>query len=104
MSNSVARMVIVGLNSASTSVSPAGVYSVDCKINLPQLSEGSSAPSQVVAVISQNGSPMYTGFAGAEGAQISLNCADNDLITVALSSSAAIDQGTNVIKATVSIG
>ena len=104
MANSSVQMVIEGLNSMQTSVPNAGKYLVTCKMNLPTLSKGDPANSQVVAVVSQQGSPVYTSVAGTEGFQISLNCAADDVILVSLSSAAAIDQGLNVIKTVVAIG
>lgn len=97
-------MTISGLTSAQTSVPLAGLCQIICSLSLPMISKGSSANSQVVTVIKQNGSTMYTSSAGAEGFQISLSCAANDVISVTLSSAAAVDQSLNVIKANVSIG
>lgn len=62
-----------------------------------------SPSSQVVVTVNKNGSPVYTGKAGANGFQTSLLCAITDVITVVLSSSAACDQVPNLVKANIGI-
>src|ERR1700727_852007 len=73
-------------------------------LTLPTESEGSSAQSQVVTVLSQNGTPVYTSNPGDMGFELSLNCTSGDVFTLVMSSSAPIDQGKNVIKCTLAIG
>lgn len=104
MANDSRQLVIGGLSSASVSVSNPGSYKVDGKLSLPNISQGDSANSAVVAVISQNGSPVFTSSAGSEGFQVSMVCAANDVILVSLSSGAAVDQGKNIVKCVVAIG
>lgn len=91
-----------GLNTISTTVPYAGLYSVSGKITLPTLVDGSGASSLVITV-NQNGSPVYTGLAGAEGFYTTLNCAALDVIAVVPSSSAAVDAALNAIKLVISI-
>jgi len=97
-------MVMSGLGSFSDSVQTAGTYQVQGSLTLPGISKGDVANSQVVTVVQQNGSTRYTGLAGAEGFNITLVCAAGDVIGIILSSSAAVDQGINVVKATIAIG
>lgn len=104
MANSVVNMVMSGLGTAQASVSNAGSYDIIGSLTLPGISKGDPSNSQVVTVVKQNGTTMYTGLPGAEGFQLILQCAAADIIAVQLSSAAAVDQGINVIKAVVSIG
>lgn len=104
MAQLASQMVMSGLGSFSQSVPMAGEYDVIGSLTLPGIGKGDSANSQVVAVVKQNGTTMYTGLAGAEGFQLVLNCAASDIILVQLSSAAAVDQGINVVKCTVAIG
>lgn len=97
------NLVFNGLGTLSTTVPAAGLYFFDGHLSLPTLTDGGGV-SSVVVVINQNGSPVYTGSAGAEGFYTTLNCAANDVIAFVFSSAAAADQGLNVIKATISIG
>lgn len=92
-----------GLNTISTTVPYAGSYFIKGKITLPTLVDGAGASSLVITV-NQNGSPVYTGLAGAEGFYTNLLCAVNDVIAVVPSSSAAVDALNNVIKLAISIG
>ncbi len=84
-----------------------GLYDVAGTITLPTVINGGvqpgQAPSALVVVVNKNGSPAYTGFAGAEGFFAQVYCAATDVLTVVLSSSAPVDQGLNVIKTTVSM-
>jgi hypothetical protein len=97
--------VVNGLNSFSVTVPYAGPYIVKGKISLPGLVDGQGVPGQasassLVVTINQNGSPKYTGPTGAEGFKTSLNCAANDVLQVALSSSNSNDSSLTV-KTTV---
>ena len=61
-----------------------------------------TAPSQVVATIKQNGSTIYTSQPADRGFAINaLSCTAGDVITVALSSSLATDQGMNATRLTL---
>ncbi len=93
-----------GLGTLALFTAPqAGDYFVDGKISLPSI-VGGAGPSSLLVVINQNGSPVYTGPVGATGFYTGLVCALNDAITVVFSSSAAADQGLNVIKSTIAWG
>lgn len=98
------NLTFAGLGTLSITVPLAGLYFVEGKISLPTLPKGDSSPSALVVVVNKNGSPIYTGSAGAEGFRTVTSCAANDLIAMVFSSAAAVDQGLNVIKSTVSIG
>jgi hypothetical protein len=98
------NMVFTGLGSVSGSVPQAGTYMVIGRLDLPTVSKGDIANSQVVTTVSQNGTLMYTGLPGAEGFDLTLVCAAGDIILINTSSSAAVDQGANVFKVKVSIG
>ena len=93
--------VINGLNSSSVTVPYAGPYIVKGKITLPTLVNGAGSSSLVVTV-NKNGSPVYTGLAGAEGFKTFVNCAAYDVLQVALSSSNANDTSLTV-KSTVEV-
>lgn len=99
------KLVIAGLQSQSTSVTNAGNYTITARITLPTIEQGATANSQVVTTVTQNSSVIYTSLPGARGFQLlNVPCASSDTITVALTSAAAVDQGLNVVKATVAIG
>lgn len=91
-----------GLNTVSVTVPYAGAYSVSGKFTLPTIVDGAGASSLVVTV-NQNGSPIYTGLAGAEGFYTNVSCAAFDIIAFVLSSSAAVDAVNNAVKAVYSI-
>jgi len=98
--------VFNGLGTFNIGVPNAGTYSLLGVIDLPMLSQGSSANSQVVVTISINsGSTIYTGAAGAKGFAISplVIASANSLINLTLSSSAPVDQGLNLIKTTAQV-
>lgn len=99
------RLVISGLQSQSTSVTNAGNYTITASITLPTIQEGNSADSQVVTTVTHNSTVIYTSPAGTTGFQIpNVPMASGDTITVALASSAPVDQGLNIVKTTVAIG
>ena len=91
-----------GLGTFTMSIPIAGLYFFRGKLSLPQLTQG-SGPSACLVTINQNGSPVYTGTAGAEGFETNFVCALNDVITIVFSSSAAADLPLNVIKSTMSV-
>lgn len=86
-----------GLSTVSMIAPSAGPYCLDGKISLPTITNGGGA-SACVATVNQNGSPIYTGIAGAEGFKVDMLCAANDTIALVLSSAAAADAPANVIK------
>jgi hypothetical protein len=95
----------VGLNSLSFGI-PSTAAGLPCfldgKLTLPQLSEdGATGQSQVVVTITQNGSNIYTGLPGAEGFHVNFLAAGGDAMVVTFSSSAAIDQPLNAVKASI---
>ncbi len=93
----------VGLSSLVTYAPQAGPAFVKGKLTVPTVTNG-GGQSSVVCTVTQNSTVVYTGPAGAEGFYVSINCANNDSITVAFTSSAPADQGLNVIKSVIAIG
>lgn len=92
-----------GLGTFSITVQIAGPYFLEGKISLPTLTNGGGASSCLVT-INQNGSPIYTGLAGAEGFKKDTLCAAGDVLAIVLSSSAPADQPLNAIKTVIAIG
>lgn len=103
MSNFNQNLVTSGLGTTSVTVPDAGPYFVEGKISLPSIPTGST-PSAVLVVVNKNGSPVYTGVAGATGFYCTITCAALDVIAVVLSSSSAVDNVINAIKTTIEIG
>jgi len=105
MANFQALQSINGLGTFALFTAPsAGIYFVNGQLMLPSLTAGSGA-SQVVTLVKQNGSTIYTGIAGATGFQINqITCAAGDAITAVLSSSAAPDQVENAVRGVVGCG
>ena len=97
------NVVFNGLGTFSANVPVAGDYFLDGKISIPTIVNG-GGPSSLVVTVNQNGGPIYTGLAGAEGFFVNMSCAANDLIAVVFSSAAAPDQALNVIKSTFVLG
>lgn len=87
-----------GMNTTTFTAPTAGTYTAHGKLTVPTL-VGGGAASSVVVTVNQNGSPIYTGLAGAEGFKTQINCAALDAITVVLSSSLTTDQAPNAVKA-----
>jgi hypothetical protein len=98
------NFVMCGLTTLAFSVPVAGIFNLSGKLTVPQLSEGAPSPSQVIVTIQQNASTIYTGTAGQEGFGVTVTTAVGDAFTVALTSSATVDSGLNVVKAVVTIG
>lgn len=95
------------LGTEDTAVPSAGAYFVEGKLQLPRLASGSSAASAVVATVTNLTGPVtiYTGAAGNDGFYVDFNAAAGDIIRVALTSSAAVDNDlNNSVKAEISIG
>lgn len=98
------NLVFNGLGTFTILTAPsAGLYLIDVKITCPQLSKGDSAPSAVLSVINNGVTLAYTGVAGGEGFRTDLSCAAGDVLTLVLSSAAAVDQPLNVIKTNVAV-
>lgn len=92
---------VTGLGTTTLPAVPTtGRYAIEGKITLPLISQG-AGKSSVVAVVNVNGTPVYTGGAGAEGFRVAPFCNAADVISIVLSSSAAADLGLNIIKATI---
>lgn len=98
-------LTLSGLTSYSFSAPSAGIYMMDVKVQLPELSQGASAPSALVMTVTNGTGPVtiFTSSAGASGMKVDFVAAANDVITIALTSAAAVDAGLNVIKANIAI-
>lgn len=97
-----AQLVASGLGVFGVTVPNAGLYSLNAQISLPTLSNGGGV-SAVIAVVKVNSSTVYTGIAGATGAQVSTTCAVGDVLSLTLSSAAAPDLVLNAVKTTIAI-
>lgn len=95
--------VFCGLGTFTYVAPIAGPYFVEGKSSIPTLSNGGGV-SSLLTVVNVNGSPVYTGVAGAEGFYVVTTLAALDSVTIVFSSAAAVDQGLNVIKSTISLG
>lgn len=84
-------------------VPAADKYAISGSLTLPSIPAGSPLASAVVVVVNKNGSPIYTGLAGARGFKTDAVCAALDEITVVLSSSLAQDNAPNAVKSTISV-
>lgn len=102
MANFNQNLVFTGLGNVSVTVPSAGPYVVDGHMSIPNPTMGGKSSSLLV-VVNQNGSPIYTGQAGAEGFRATMNCAALDVIQFVFSSAAADDQPINVIKSNIQI-
>ena len=92
------------LGSHSIGINKTEFVTIAGKISLPTIGEGASGNSQVVVNIDVNGgSPFYTGNAGDEGFQTGYSATAGDTVHIVLTSAAAVDQGLNLIKTTVSV-
>ncbi len=98
------NLTFAGLGTLSITVPLAGAYFFKGSISLPTLAKGDISPSALVVTVNQNGSPIYTGQAGAEGFYVTASCAANDVMAMVFSSAATVDQGLNVIKSVISVG
>lgn len=96
------RSELQGIGSVSVQV-PAGAGFVKGKLSLPSII-GGNGPSSIVVTVNQNGSPIYTGSAGAEGFYVTFLGALNDTIAVVTSSAASIDNALNTVKMQFQIG
>lgn len=93
--------VNVGLGTMTHTILSAGLYNVSVQCT-------ETPPSGLVIVVNQNGSPVYTApiitpTQGALQFKTELNCALNDVITVVLSSSSAIDNALNTVKTSIAL-
>lgn len=92
-----------GLQTFTIFTAPAaGTYFVNGQLQLPHDGAGQSS---IVSTVNQNGSGIYTGIAGATGFQVNqIVCVSGDVIAVALTSSAAVDETLNAVQGTVAFG
>lgn len=100
---------VTGLTTFTVGIPSVGSYPISGKLVLPTIDQGAPANSAVVVTITQTpngGSPttIYTGAAGSRGFQVMANCAALDSIAIAMTSAASVDQGTNIVKSTISVG
>ncbi len=96
-------LVWTGLGTQTLTVPTAGPYFFDGKITLSTLTS-SGQVSSLVVTINQNGTPVYTGVAGAQGFHTDITCAAGDTITIVFSSAATADQPINAIKCVIGWG
>lgn len=105
MGNFNQQLTSTGLTTVSFTVPVAGVYTFQGTLSAPEISGGASASSQVVVVLKQGATTLYTGPAGASGFKIVVNCAALDVMSIIYSSSAAVDTAAlNLIKSVISFG
>lgn len=95
-------VTIEGLRTITFIAPSNGNYKIEGKLSLPLPSQG-GGETAVVVVINLNGSPVYTGVAGAEGFKRIQPLLTSDTVTIVLSSSASADQPKNAVKTTLSI-
>lgn len=79
------------------------LYQIIGTLTVPSISKGDGTNSQVVVVIKQNSSTIYTGSAGAEGFAIAAQLTATDVVSIVLTSSASVDQPINTVKTTLTI-
>lgn len=106
MANYSSNASVSGLGTISIGAPNVGTYTLAGTLTLPSISQGAVASSQVIVTININGGgTLYTGVAGAESFFISplVVASANSIVNIILSSSAAVDQGTQVIKTTATL-
>lgn len=94
-----------GIQTTACFTAPAaGIYFIEGKLNLPQITTAGAA-SAVISLVKVNGSASYTGIAGASGFAVqALTLAAADAVTVQLTSSAACDLELNAVSGQVAFG
>jgi hypothetical protein len=107
--------VVGGLGTQTFNVVTAGLYTVSFKSFIPYQASGSSNNSSVTTggsslqvVINLNGTPELTIGSPSPtqaimGGSVVLQCAAADIITVVLTSAAAVDNAANAIKTIVNL-
>jgi len=107
MANFNGNISINGLGVFTIFTAPAaGIYFVNGQLSLPQITSDGSA-SAVVCNVKIGSSSQYIGAAGASGFQVNqLNCALGDVVTVTLTSAAAVDNvpTSNAVSGQVAFG
>lgn len=89
-----------------TFVAPnAGLYSVDWKLQLPNLSQGGGTSGCILQIINATGPvTIFTSTAGQDGGHVDFLCAAGDSVSINLSSVTAADLlSLNTLKATLAI-
>ena len=94
-----------GCSTYSFSCPVAGVYVIDWKLQLPNLSQGGGTSGVIVQIINGTGPvTLLTTTAGFDGGKLELLAAADDVISFSLSSQTAADLLTrNTVKATIAI-
>ena len=111
--------VFAGLGTNTFTVVTAGLYTVSFKSFIPYIASGTSGDSSVTTggsalqvVVNQNtgGGPVAKLTIGSPsptqplmGGSVSLQCGAGDVITVVLTSSAAVDNTLNAIKSIINL-
>jgi hypothetical protein len=103
MANYLSSGSFTGLTTQVVGVPTADTYILQGTLTLPSVQQGSSADSQAIVTVNQNSTPIYTGPAGANGFRVKIVAAANDLISIIVSSSAAVDAPLNVIRTSFAI-
>jgi len=106
--------VVGGLGTQTCNVVTAGIYTLAVNLTIPYIASGTSGNSTVTTggsscqvVVNQNGTPVLTiaapvsPYAATTAGSVRITCAANDVITVVLSSAAAVDNTPNAIKGTI---
>lgn len=91
-----------GLGTSTLTIGSTGFYNLRFEVT-------ENIPSSLSIVVNQNGSPIYTSAAFPADQstlqfKLLMNCTATDVITVALSSAAAIDNQLNTVKSIITIG
>lgn len=97
-------MVITGLSTFTMAAPCAGNLTIQAKLQLPRISHGNTANSQVVCVVKQNNTTIYTSTAGDDSFYVKVSAAATDTFSVTTSSSLSADQGVRAVKGVVTIG
>lgn len=95
--------VFNGLGTFTQNLPAAGNYFVEGKSSIPTIVGGGGA-SALVATVNLNGSPIYTGTAGAEGfGRVTFAAAALDALTIVFTSANAVDAALNAVKSSIVI-
>jgi hypothetical protein len=120
MANPNSTLSSQGLNTITFTAPTTDVYSFQGTIAPPKYSTsatsgpgggagtgtggGADVPSQILITINKNGTPVYTGTAGAQGFQLDgIALAAADVITIVPTSSLSQDNQPNAIRITLAI-
>lgn len=118
MTNSISpnnSTVFAGLGTSSFTIVTAGLYTCAFTSTIPYIAAGSSADSSVTtggsdltAVIKQDSTTLLTVDSPSPtqpslGGSVSMLCDEGDVISLELTSSAAVDNARNAIKTTINL-